>query len=479
VKIAKDCPLGPHLVRIYNDQGTGALRTFMVDRHPEVMEAEPNDSRAAAQLTEKLPVIINGQLERPVDDDCFEVNAEVGQWIIGEVICRRLGSPVDPALHLFDPDGVDVAFNHDTYGLDPLIAWQVKRAGRYVIEVAGFTYPPAADVRFTGAKAAVYRLLLTHGPYARSAFPTAVKRGETNSVHLFGWNLGESGNSIVADLDASGLAARSDFAWFAPSAIHNSIRVAADDLPQILEREPNDRADLAQAIVAPCAVNGRISHAGDARYFRLTAKKSERLVIAIQSAALDFPLDPVLSIADSSGKQLLSADDTGPLQDPKVEWAAPADGQYLIQVADRYGKGGRECVYRLTVRPALPDFTATVDASAFVVQPGKSAEMTVTIARQNGHALPLAVVLDKLPPGVSAPAGQVPPGGGAVKISISAAPNAAPANVPIRAMIVSLDPDHPIARPAIFSIGADQLIPNTDSLWLTIPPVPPTSMPAQ
>lgn len=478
-KVAKDCPLGPHLVRMYNEQGASALHEFLVDRHPEVLEQEPNDAIGSAQQIDALPAIINGQLERPGDDDCFAFNVEAGRWIVAELTCHRLGSPIDPAMHLYGPDGVEVAFNHDTFGLDPLVAWRAKKSGRYVIQVIGFQFPPGVDVRFAGSKAAVYRLLVTTGPYARYAFPAGVQRGTKAPLHLFGWNLGTSGESLSLDFDASHLGSVADRTLICPPFMDNAISIPVGDVPEQLEIEPNDAQDSAQPIAVPSIINGRIDHGGDVDRFGFSATRGERLTFAIQSASLDFPLDAVMSIEDAAGKTLTTSDDVGPSHDPRLDWTAPAEGKYFAAISDRYGSGGPQYVYRLQVSHPTASFTAITDTSAVRVEPGKSVELPVTVTRINGHALPLAILLDGLPAGVSSTTAAVPPSGGAVKVRITAEANALPANQPIRAIVVSLDPDHPLARTASIDLGADRLIHQSEAIWLTVPPIASTTKPSE
>ena len=85
---------------------------FAVDTLPESLEAEPNNSAAEAQpLT--LPVLINGRIDRPGDEDVFRFQGRAGQQIVAEVYARRLDSPLDSVLKLTDASGRQLAFNDD------------------------------------------------------------------------------------------------------------------------------------------------------------------------------------------------------------------------------------------------------------------------------------------------------------------------------------------------------------------------------
>ena len=62
-----------------------------------------------------VPVVINGRIQKSGDEDYFIFKAEAGQKLLMEVDARRLDSPPDSVLALFDAAGKKLAAN-----LDPL-----------------------------------------------------------------------------------------------------------------------------------------------------------------------------------------------------------------------------------------------------------------------------------------------------------------------------------------------------------------------
>lgn len=80
--IAADTPVGPHLVRFYNVDGSSQPRTFFVGLAGETAEVEPNDKLDAAQFLENTPVVVNGRLDKTGDVDGFAVRANKGDWIV-------------------------------------------------------------------------------------------------------------------------------------------------------------------------------------------------------------------------------------------------------------------------------------------------------------------------------------------------------------------------------------------------------------
>lgn len=454
VDIAPDCAPGPHLVRFYNADGASAPRLFVVSRHVEQQEPKSKDAPREPHPVAVLPAVLNGQLEKRGETDAWAINVEAGKWIVAELEARRLGSPIDAALQLLDPDGTIVAFGHDEFWLDPMVAYHAPRSGRYILQIAGFVNPPSSDVRFAGSPATVYRLNVTTGPYARRAFPAVVGAVGKAAVRLSGWNLPNDGLAVEVE-PRQGQA-------FAGAEINNHLRIAVSDEQGRLEAEPND--DPPQAITLPAGIDGRLQAPGDVDRYKIAVKKGDRLTLAVRAREIASKLDPVLTVTDADGKQLAREDDTGGVgQDPRLDWQAPADGDYIVAVADLHRAGGPDHIYRLDLTTA-PTFSATADASFVVLTPGATAELKLKVVKSGNHSMPLKATVEGLPPGVSAKPVEVAAKGGAVTIKLTAEPTAEPANLAIRVRL-SGDVDE---KPAVFPTGFDQFAPQTPHLWLTV-----------
>lgn len=477
VQIGENVPPGPHLLRLYNQDGASAPRWFIITRERDELEKEPNDSVKNAQRIEKLPTAIAGRLEKSGDVDSFAVRIEAGKWLVARVDAFSLGSPVDAVLHLFDDKGTRLAFNHDSArSLDPLLAFKIERSGNYTVQVAGFVQPPAADIKYAGSPATIYRLVISDGPFAVHCFPSGVRRGDKAPLNLLGWNLETAGKTSQPLFDGAALASEIDEAFVAPTLLDERIPVVLGDVAEQIETEPNDTWQQAQPVSVPCAVNGRISHANDQDRFRFAARKGDRFEFRVQSASLGFPLSATLEVADDAGKQLARADDRGG-PDPKLTWTAPAEGSYIITIADLYHKGGDDFVYHLLMAPPKPDFRVTVDEHAIRLEPGKTNEIKVQVTRINGHTNALVIEVEGLPEDVRAKIPELGGKSGEMKLALIADPDTEPANQPIRISVRAADSSTPRVRHALFDLRGkepkgDRLINETDQLWLTIIPKP-------
>jgi hypothetical protein len=125
-------------------------------------------------------------------------------------------------------------------------------------------------------------------------------------------------------------------------------------------------------------------------------------------------------------------DDGGPLygKDPYLDFTAPADGDYLVRLADTRGRGGRDFAYRLTIAPPRPDFTVFLNPTNPNVPRGSRVPVTVTAFRHDGFDGPIHVKLTGLPAGVEATDGVILPGHTTVAVTVSASEDAAAVTAP-------------------------------------------------
>ena len=116
---------------------------FARDTLPESLEKEPNDTLARAQKV-KLPVILNGRIERPGDWDLFQFTAKSNDTLVAEVSARRLDSPLDSIVKLTDHTGKVLAFNDDcedlaaganTHDADSYLLARLPADGTYYIHL--------------------------------------------------------------------------------------------------------------------------------------------------------------------------------------------------------------------------------------------------------------------------------------------------------------------------------------------------------
>lgn len=134
---------------------------FDVDSLPESVEIEPNHSSDAAQVV-SLPIVVNGHISRPGQQDVFKFEGHAGQAIVAEVLARRLDSPLDSFLRLTDASGKQLEFNDDfedkgsglnTHHADSYLTAKLPASGAYFIHLT--------DTQGQGGPEFAYRLRIS------------------------------------------------------------------------------------------------------------------------------------------------------------------------------------------------------------------------------------------------------------------------------------------------------------------------------
>ncbi len=158
----KDVPPGIYPLTARGKGGLLSNRVpFAVDALPDGLDSEPNNTPKNAQRV-SLPVIINGCIDTPGDQDLFQFEASAGDEVVAEVSARRLDSPLDSVLKLTDAAGACLALNDDlenlgagvnTHDADSYVHVRLPAKGLYTLHLS--------DAQHKGGEAYAYRLRLS------------------------------------------------------------------------------------------------------------------------------------------------------------------------------------------------------------------------------------------------------------------------------------------------------------------------------
>ena len=130
---------------------------YQVAGQPFQVETLPEVLKTAKRI--KLPVIVNGRIDRPGEWDVFRFDGRAGQTVVAEVYARRLDSPLDSVLRLTDAAGKQLAFNDDspdegagleTHHADSRIVLTLPASGSYSLYIG--------DAQQKGGPEYAYRL---------------------------------------------------------------------------------------------------------------------------------------------------------------------------------------------------------------------------------------------------------------------------------------------------------------------------------
>lgn len=473
VKIAPDARLGEYQMRLRTASGISELKTFWVGALPEISEKEPNNDFKTPQAI-PLNVTVNGVIENE-DQDYFVVECKKGQRLTAEIEGMRLGeAPFDPYLAILDENRFELATNDDNALLrqDSVVSIIAPKDGKYVIQLR--------ESAFGGSSNSYYRLHVGTFPRPRVTFPLGGQTGQTLAVQFLGDAAGPFTQKIkLPDHPAENfeLFATQD-GLSAPSPNH--FRVS--DFPSVDEVEPNDTQKTATEYkgALPVAFNGVISKPTttsaegeknqDTDYFKFPAKKGQSLEINVYARRLRSPLDSVLSLYDSKGKQIATNDDTGTGNpDSYLRFNVPADGEYYVRVRDHLRSAGEQYVYRIEITLAHPHIAMSIpqytqqysqERQAVTVHKGNLYATLVRLKRQDVPGGPVTLTCSELPPGVKMIAENLDaPGVDAVPVLFEAAADAKPAGKLVDLSASPAAPADPkAAKPPATTSGFEQAV---------------------
>ncbi|MBI3836890.1 MAG: PPC domain-containing protein [Planctomycetia bacterium] len=412
IEIAADAPLGTSYWRLATSQGATAARRFVVGELPEVVEQEIDGE--PIPKTVDLPVTINGRIFPREDVDVWSFHAQRGHNIRAEVCASRLGSPLDARLEIIDAEGRKLAEGLGTQLGEASISFTPPVDGVYQVRIH--------DINFGGLQNYVYRLTLGFGPHVSAIFPLGARRGEKTRFELLGHGL--STEPVEVALPAANVKSYTHRFEFG-GRWTNGVPIELDDLPEQIEREDNNDLGHAEPIVVPSIVNGRIQSPGDVDCFALTATKGQTYEFDLRASRLGSPLDGVLVVFDSTGKEVLRSDDMAVGNtDSQCRYTAPADGVYTVAVEDRLSsRGGPAFAYRLRIDAARPDYRLLLASDAVNLVRGKEAKLRIDVDAIAPVEVPIDLHIEGLPASVKVEGTQIPAKARQVELKLTAAEN--------------------------------------------------------
>jgi hypothetical protein len=374
VNVPTDVPAGIYAARIATGKGVSNVRLVMVDDLATIAENGQNKSAASAQEL-NLPVAVDGVAEAE-SWDYYKFAAAKGQRVSIEAVARRLGSPLDPVIRLLDSKGRDVAFSDDDpgIGVDSRLSLAIPADGVYTIEIRDIQYAGSANHR--------YRLRVGDFPLVTAPYPLSVKKGASASLEMAGpavEGIAALTMNVPQDLAASTMAVPAKYTNGQGAGV---ARVLVDDLPPVLEVEPNDKREEATPAAVPAIINGRFAAARDRDHWRFEAKKGQRLQFTGITRSIGSPSFLFLQLLGSDGNKVAEAEDPG-VDEVRLNHTFAADGVYTLMVEElTYGHGPQH-VYGLRVEQYRPGFTLALDFDKFDPPQGGVFVTKVTAARRD------------------------------------------------------------------------------------------------
>jgi len=497
VTVGPDVPPGSYEARVVGRLGLSTSWPFEVSQVPVVVEAEGNESRAAA-----MPIVpdtlIDGEMAKNLPN-FFRFTAGKGQRFVLAVESRLLTPKGNLLVHVSGPGGKLIASGCATRQRDPVLPFVAQDGGEHLIQVI--------DSELDRFRAdGPYRMVLSTRPLLLGVWPPMAAPATSGSFRLLG-HLLPKGEPLLPDRPGRCL---EEMPWkitapsapdpigpgtpFSPRMVAfgidsfpvrlprpapsaNAAAVAFAVATPVLEAEPNDAPDAAQKLPLPCDVAGRFDSPGDLDWYTVAATKGDVFMIEVFAERIGQVADVALRVEhvsrDAKGKEqvrvVFEQDDPvyqfynppfdAVSNDPTGAFTADQEGTYRIVVrnlaARTYADSG--AMYRLVVRRPTPDFRLLATCLDLYPHTGDRNELglsapgiprlrrggrfplTVQLFRKDGFDKAVEVAIEGLPAGVSCRPVTIPPGMSQTALVLEATDKAAPSQGPLRVVGTVVD----------------------------------------
>jgi hypothetical protein len=264
---------------------------YQVAGQPFQVEALPEVAKNAKRI--KLPVVVNGRIDRPGEWDVFRFEGRAGQTVVAEVYARRLDSPLDSVLRLTDARGNQLAFNDDapdegagleTHHADSRLMVTLPASGNYSLAIG--------DAQQKGGPEYAYRLRIgaPRPDFELRVTPSAVNGGVNANVPLAVHALRKDGFADAIALSLKDAPRGVTLAGAVIPAGSDMVRITL--APSQIQREPVRLVLEGRATVAGKEVVRQAVAAEDmmqAFFYRHLVAESELKLVVRRGAAFRTP----------------------------------------------------------------------------------------------------------------------------------------------------------------------------------------------
>ncbi len=390
VEVPATTPVGLYLVRVATKQGVSNARPFCVDDLPVTAPpaAPPRSKATSSNLP--TPGSVSGRID-PETSEFHRISVKAGQRLTIEVLARRIGSSLDPIILMHDAKTgreIPSLYSDDAPGLqsDARLTHTFKEAGDYLVEVRDSTHRGGADYW--------YRLRVGDFPSVIATMPLAIRLGKPTPVGFAGPDI----DGVAAQPVTAGSANHQSSLFVVPKGNRTAsgwpVTARLSDMDEIVEQEPNNSPDKANRVPVPCGISAGFQTKSDVDCFRFAGKKGQKYVIEAQTQELLSPADVFFTLKDSKGAEVARID---PQKASRIDFTAPADGEFVVSVEHLNYLHGPNEVYRLTITQPSPGFDVVLGSDRVEVPMGGVGLLPIQAITRRDYGGPIELIIDGVP----------------------------------------------------------------------------------
>ncbi|MFO0897896.1 MAG: pre-peptidase C-terminal domain-containing protein [Pirellulales bacterium] len=449
-------------------QGQGsAFTTLEISDLPECLEFEPNDTPETA-VAIAAPSAVNGRFDKPRDRDQYRFDAKAGQRFRFTAHTRRLGSPSDLYLRVYNSEGGQLAEADDSGRDDVVLDFTAPADGQFRLAVEdlnrrggpqhayrlecvayepGFTLSVEAE-KFDVPHAGVLAAKVTSGRRDYNGPIALAIEGLPEGSKVDGATIAEGQNEANLRVTLPASAAAGTFAALrivgtakVGEQTLSAVATAEDALRDPLGGQPFPPADLSRAI--GLGIGGdfppflKLSVDGDAAVLPQLAGGANLVVKLERSNGFDGDVPLAVSLLPSGvsleAKPIEKGKNEVTLAIKAPEGLAPGEYRAQLTATATHQNQPGKAELSVPLRIVAPATAAIAPAGALPA--GGTQKVKITLTRLGeGHG-PAKIEWRGLPPGVTAPETELPADKPEVEVEFAAAADAPKGTYAIRAVV--------------------------------------------
>jgi len=305
---------------------------------------DPNDRALITifpgSVVEDVDIILNASVARPPNDECTAATP-----ISGTSFVERVNVWTATAVATDPPQSCTEGRRNSQsvwYRFTP------PSDGVITVSTLGSGYDTVIAVH-TGSCAALQEIACNDdwGFLPTSQLTVSVRAGTTYLIEVT-----SAGGPVSRPQDATLVFAFRFSGAGGPFATPTSFSLETTSNGTVNETEPNNTLTTANSIVPDVTITGTLTPTGDVDFFAFEANAGQHVTIDVDAQSLTSrsPADTIVTLYDSSGRQLAENDDeSADTRDSLLRFTIPTAGRYAFRIRDVALRGGPNFTYRARV----------------------------------------------------------------------------------------------------------------------------------